>query len=71
MQGNDLRDDEFLPQVSCMESCKKLLGNGFLLLAVVENCRTILCAYIRTLPVQCCGVMYREENLQDFPIRYP
>jgi len=69
VQRGNLRDDGFLPQASFIEFSDELFGDGFLLLVVVEDGGTVLCARIHTLPVQCRWVVDREENLQDFPVR--
>jgi len=69
IQRGNLCHDGFVPHVSSAEFVDKFFGDGFLLFIVIEDCRTILCALIGALLVQCGRVVDREENLQDFPVR--
>jgi hypothetical protein len=68
VQRGNLRDDRFLPQASFIEFPDELFGDDFLLLVMIKNGGTVLCARISTLPVQCRWVVDGEEDLQDFPV---
>ena len=62
VQWDDLSNNGFIPNVSFIEFFGEFFGNGFLLLVVLENSRTVLCTYIYTLLVQCCWFMNVSEN---------
>ena len=55
--------NRLVPNPCGFQLCDLALGNGLLLRAVVENCRSILGTHIRPLTVQCRRVMNGEKDL--------
>ena len=63
LQRNYLGHDGALEDLGFFELCDIRLGDPLLLVAAIENGRTILGAFVRTLPVQLRGVVgHREED---------
>src|SRR5689334_17107333 len=61
----DLGYDQFLPDLFCVNLLDDLLCHSFLFGVVVENCRTVLCSNIGSLPVECRRVVCREKDLEN------
>ena len=64
VQRRNLRHDGVFPQVSFIELSDDLFSDGSLLVVVIEDGGTVLCAHVFTLPVQCRRVVDGEENLR-------
>lgn len=62
-RGGYFRSYRMLERIQAVKFGFYFFGNLFLYRIMVKNSRTILCADIIALPVQCCRVMRREKYL--------
>src|SRR5215467_10551856 len=61
-----LGDDRLLEDLRFIELLDIRLGDAFLLIVLVEDCRAVLVAVIRSLPVQLRGIVRdAEEDLEQ------